>query len=82
MIELKMKIRYKKPEVIVNSLNVDNIDLPKGMEIESRVIGNDEIEIIIKMKIVNANDILTLRNTVDEILLHVKAIQASLNAVS
>ncbi|WP_231961235.1 KEOPS complex subunit Pcc1 [Saccharolobus sp. A20] len=77
-----MKIRYKKPEVIVNSLNVDNIDLPKGMEIESRVIGNDEIEIIIKMKIVNANDILTLRNTVDEILLHVKAIQASLNAVS
>ncbi len=77
-----MKIQYKKPEVIINSLNVDNIDLPKGMEIDSRVIGNDEVEIIIKMKIVNANDVLTLRNTADEILLHIKAIQASLNAVS
>lgn len=81
MIELKILLECKDAEVIEKSLSVDNINLPKNMIIESRSKDNS-VEITIKMKIERANDILTVRNTADEILLHIKNLQQSLNSVS
>ncbi|BDB97191.1 KEOPS complex subunit Pcc1 [Saccharolobus caldissimus] len=81
MIELKILLECKNAEVIAKSLSVDNINLPKNMIIESRSKDNS-VEITIKMKIERANDILTVRNTADEILLHIKNLQQSLNSVS
>lgn len=81
MIELKILLECKDAEVIEKSLSVDNINLPKNMIIESRSKDNS-VEITIKMKIERADDILTVRNTADEILLHIKNLQQSLNSVS
>lgn len=81
MIELKILLECKNAEVIAKSLSVDNINLPKNMIIES-ISKDNSVEITIKMRIEHANDILTVRNTADEILLHIKNLQQSLNSVS
>ncbi|WP_338600083.1 KEOPS complex subunit Pcc1 [Sulfolobus tengchongensis] len=81
MIELKLLLECKDANIIMRSLNVDNVNFPEGMTIESNV-KNNLLEITIRMQLKNANDILTVRNTADEILTHIKALRASLDSLS
>ncbi|MEM0122255.1 MAG: KEOPS complex subunit Pcc1 [Saccharolobus sp.] len=75
--ELKIVLKCENPQIIIDSLKVDNVNLPKGMQIDNKV-NNNILEILIKMNINQPNDILTIRNTADEILTHIKAIQSAL----
>ncbi|MEM0091421.1 MAG: KEOPS complex subunit Pcc1 [Saccharolobus sp.] len=75
--ELKIVLKCENPQIIIDSLKVDNANLPKGMQIDNKV-NNNILEILIKMNINQPNDILTIRNTADEILTHIKAIQSAL----
>ncbi|MEM0362716.1 MAG: KEOPS complex subunit Pcc1 [Sulfolobaceae archaeon] len=75
--ELKIVLKCENPQIIIDSLKVDNVNLPKGMQIDNKV-NNNTLEILIKMNINQPNDILTIRNTADEILTHIKAIQSAL----
>ncbi|QGA54906.1 hypothetical protein GFS03_10105 [Sulfolobus sp. E5-1-F] len=81
MIELRILSECEDAELIMRSLNVDNINLPEGMSIQIRVEGK-KLEITIKMKITKPNDLMTVRNTADEILTHIKALQSSMDAIS
>jgi len=53
---------------IVKALEVDNRLVPKGMSIVMNLTPNGDISILIKIK--NHVDILTLRNTIDDLLEH------------
>ncbi|MEM0016016.1 MAG: KEOPS complex subunit Pcc1 [Saccharolobus sp.] len=75
--ELKIVLKCENPQIIIDSLKVDNVNLPKGMQIDNKV-NNNILEILIRMNINQPNDILTIRNTADEILTHIKAIQSAL----
>ncbi|MEM0187790.1 MAG: KEOPS complex subunit Pcc1 [Saccharolobus sp.] len=75
--ELKIVLKCENPQIIIDSLKVDNVNLPKGMQIDNKV-NNNTLEILIRMNINQPNDILTIRNTADEILTHIKAIQSAL----
>ncbi|AWR99827.1 hypothetical protein DFR87_09120 [Metallosphaera hakonensis JCM 8857 = DSM 7519] len=55
---------------IMESIKVDNVDIPEEMKIEMTDLGN-EIEISVEIEITSPKSILTLRNTIDEILAHV-----------
>ncbi|QIW25049.1 hypothetical protein EWF20_13520 [Sulfolobus sp. S-194] len=78
-VEITYNTNYAKE--ISNSINVDNIDIPKGMNIN---ISYEENKIIIKisMEITEPRNVLTLRNTVDEILQHISAIEKTLTKLS
>ncbi|MCH4814479.1 MAG: KEOPS complex subunit Pcc1 [Saccharolobus sp.] len=81
MIELRILSECEDAELIIRSLNVDNVNLPEGMSIQTKVEGK-ELEIVIKMRITKPNDLMTVRNTADEILAHIKALQSSFDAIS
>ncbi|AKA73610.1 hypothetical protein SULI_06525 [Saccharolobus solfataricus] len=81
MIELRISSEYKDAELFIRSLKVDDVNLPEGMSIESKVEGK-EFEIVIKMRVTKPNDLMTVRNTADEILAHIKALQSSFDAIS
>ncbi|BFI76207.1 KEOPS complex subunit Pcc1 [Sulfurisphaera ohwakuensis] len=78
-VEITYDTNYAKE--ISNSINVDNIDIPKGMNID---ISHKENKIIIKisMEITEPRNVLTLRNTVDEILQHISTIEKTLTKLS
>ncbi|QKQ99476.1 hypothetical protein GWK48_02870 [Metallosphaera tengchongensis] len=64
-------IDSKFGEEIANSIKVDNINIPTGMRIEVR--GNKEgVEVVAEVEYRDPKSILTLRNTVDEILEHIE----------
>ncbi len=67
--EISIQIQNQYAKEIINSLKVDNINIPKGMEIEMNYNEN-HANIKITMEILSPKDILTLRNTADEILEH------------
>ncbi|BDC19733.1 KEOPS complex subunit Pcc1 [Acidianus sp. HS-5] len=67
--EISIQIQNRYAKEIINSLKVDNINIPKGMEIEMNYNENCA-DIKISMEISSPKDILTLRNTADEILEH------------
>lgn len=64
---IKIEADSKYPKEIVESLKIDNVNLPEGMKI---LMNYDEkrIYIEISMEINSAKALLTLRNTADEIL--------------
>jgi hypothetical protein len=68
-----MNIKTKYSKEILQSLKPDNINLPDNMKIFMDY-NSDNLQIEIHMKIVNPKDVLTLRNTADEILMHVKTL--------
>ncbi|GAA5418196.1 KEOPS complex subunit Pcc1 [Sulfurisphaera tokodaii] len=78
-VEITYDTNYAKE--ISNSISVDNIDIPKGMNID---ILNKENKIIIKisMEIMEPRNVLTLRNTIDEILQHISTIEKTLMKLS
>ena len=53
-------------------------DLANKYCLEFITVNNNILEILIRMNINQPNDILTIRNTADEILTHIKAIQSAL----
>jgi hypothetical protein len=81
MIELRILSEHEDAELIIRSLNVDNVNLPEGMSIQTKVEGK-ELEIVLKMRITKPNDLMTVRNTADEILAHIKALQSPFDAIS
>ncbi|MCY0873692.1 hypothetical protein D1867_02080 [Acidianus infernus] len=72
-VEVDIQIQSQYAKEIINSLKVDNINIPQGMQIDMNYNGNyANIKII--MEISSFKDILTLRNTADEILEHANLI--------
>ncbi|MEM0173335.1 MAG: KEOPS complex subunit Pcc1 [Sulfolobaceae archaeon] len=71
--KIKINIKYKNPEILYQSLLPDNIQIPKGLNIDMKY-DNENLNIILEMIIKDPKDILTLRNTADEILTHVNSI--------
>jgi hypothetical protein len=77
---VSIKVESNNASVIAKSIEVDNIDLPMGMEIITRNEGS-EIVVVVTMEIKNPSDIMTLRNTVDEILQHINTLEKTLSTV-
>ncbi|WP_240938761.1 KEOPS complex subunit Pcc1 [Metallosphaera hakonensis] len=65
-----MRLATDHSREIMESIKVDNVDIPEEMKIEMTDLGN-EIEISVEIEITSPKSILTLRNTIDEILAHV-----------
>jgi hypothetical protein len=61
-VKAETKIKCGK-SYLIESIKYDNINIPKGMEIDI-----EEGGISFKMKLGKARNLLTLRNTVDEVL--------------
>lgn len=71
--EINIQIQSPHAKEIINSLKVDNINIPQDMQIDMSYNENfANIKII--MEISSPKDILTLRNTADEILEHANLI--------
>ncbi|MCG3109727.1 hypothetical protein L3N51_02023 [Metallosphaera sp. J1] len=68
---IRINISTGDPREILNAIQVDNVDLPEGMSIEMKETG-EGVEVVVEMKYSDPKSILTLRNTVDEILEHVE----------
>ncbi|AWR95983.1 hypothetical protein DFR85_09850 [Acidianus brierleyi] len=81
MSKIKIKYNTENSEEIYRSIKVDNIDLPDGMKINVNK-GDNYIEIYIEMEIKSSKDILTLRNTADEILAHIEVIEKVISNVN
>jgi hypothetical protein len=77
---VSIRVESNNASVIAKSIEVDNIDLPMGMEIVTRDEGS-EIVVVVTMEIKNPSDIMTLRNTVDEILQHINTLEKTLSTV-
>ncbi|MDT7875924.1 MAG: KEOPS complex subunit Pcc1 [Sulfolobaceae archaeon] len=77
---VSIRVESNNASVIAKSIEVDNIDLPTGMEIVTRNEGS-EIVVVVAMEIKNPSDIMTLRNTVDEILQHINTLEKTLSTV-
>ncbi|MCG2909112.1 MAG: KEOPS complex subunit Pcc1 [Sulfolobaceae archaeon] len=77
---VSIRVESNNASVIAKSIEVDNIDLPMGMEIVTRNEGS-EIVVVVTMEIKNPSDIMTLRNTVDEILQHINTLEKTLSTV-
>ncbi|AWR97654.1 hypothetical protein DFR86_08895 [Acidianus sulfidivorans JP7] len=52
---------------IVESMKIDNVDIPKGMDIKMSYTKN-QIIVELSIEVTSSKSILTLRNTADEIL--------------
>jgi len=83
-LKISIKITYETPyaKEIVESIKVDNIDIPKGMSIHMSVEKENKILIDISMEIEDNKNILTLRNTVDEILQNIITLEKTLTKLS
>lgn len=68
---IRIELDSEDAEEISKAIQVDNVDLPQGMEIEVKG-GDGKVTIVLKVR--DAESILTLRNTADEILTHVDAL--------
>lgn len=81
--KIKVNITYDTPysKDIAESIKVDNVDIPEGMSIELKYEEN-KIVVEVSMEIKEAKNILTLRNTVDEILQHIITIEKTLTKLS
>ncbi len=73
MVSIKIEVDYEKPEEITKSIEVDNVDVPEGMKISSREEIN-KVVILIEMDVKQPKDLMTIKNTADEIMRHVEAI--------
>jgi hypothetical protein len=65
---------------VAKIVNVDNINIPRGMEIKVEPT-DDELIVIVSMNIEKPSDILTLKNTADEIIQQINLIEKTLNKV-
>jgi hypothetical protein len=65
---------------VAKIVNVDNINIPRGMEIKVEPT-DDDLIVIVSMNIEKPSDILTLKNTADEIIQQINLIEKTLNKV-
>ncbi len=78
ILEVKIRVKSNYAKEIANSIKVDNINLPKGMQITTDYT-NDEIIVNISYNLDDVKGILTVRNTADEILTQIKTIEETLD---
>jgi len=83
-LRISIKITYDTPytKEIVESIKVDNVDIPKGMRINMINEKDNRILIDVSMEIEDNKNILTLRNTVDEILQHIITLEKTLTKLT
>lgn len=79
-ISITLRIRTSQPNNVAKIVNVDNINIPRGMEIKVEPT-DDELIVIVSMNIEKPSDILTLKNTADEIIQQINLIEKTLNKV-
>ena len=81
---ISIKITYDTPyaKEIVESIKVDNIDIPKGMTINMLNEKENRILIEVSMEIEDNKNILTLRNTIDEILQNIITLERTITKLS
>ena len=81
---ISIKITYDTPyaKEIVESVKVDNVNIPKGMTINMYNDKDNRIFIEVSMEIEDNKNILTLRNTVDEILQNIITLERTLNKLA
>jgi hypothetical protein len=65
---------------VAKIVNVDNINIPRGMEIKVEPT-DDDLIVIVSMNIEKPRDILTLKNTADEIIQQINLVEKTLNKV-
>jgi hypothetical protein len=65
---------------VAKIVNVDNINIPRGMEIKVEPT-DDDLIVIVSMNIEKPSDILTLKNTADEIIQQINLVEKTLNKV-
>lgn len=75
--KIKIVAETNYPKEIIESLKIDNVDVPDGMKI-SMNYDEKQIYIEISMEIKSARSMLTLRNTADEILEQIKMLEGLL----
>lgn len=79
-ISITLRIRTSQPNNVAKIVNVDNINIPRGMEIKVEPT-DDNLIVIVSMNIEKPSDILTLKNTADEILQQINLIEKTINKV-
>lgn len=79
-ISITLRIRTSQPNNVAKIVNVDNINIPRGMEIKVEST-DDDLIVIVSMNIEKPSDILTLKNTADEIIQQINLIEKTLNKV-
>lgn len=79
-ISITLRIRTSQPNNVAKIVNVDNINIPRGMEIKVEPT-DDDLIVIVSMNIEKSSDILTLKNTADEIIQQINLIEKTLNKV-
>ncbi|AGE70149.1 KEOPS complex subunit Pcc1 [Sulfolobus acidocaldarius] len=79
-IKISVKISTEASKIIMKSLEVDNVDLPRDMQINLHS-DKESLTLEVEMPIKDPRDVLTLRNTIDEILQHINAIEKTLKEV-
>lgn len=78
MLKVEIKVRTKYAKEIVESIKVDNINLPEGMEIDTSY-DEEEVKVTITYTFSDIKGILTVRNTADDILVQMKSIEETLD---
>ncbi|EZQ06953.1 MULTISPECIES: KEOPS complex subunit Pcc1 [Acidianus] len=78
--KLTISIDTKFAKEIEESLNVDNVNLPEGMEIKT-FSSSDRLIIEISIMYKSPSSLLTLRNTADEILQQIDASMKITNTI-
>ncbi|BBG24241.1 KEOPS complex subunit Pcc1 [Sulfuracidifex tepidarius] len=81
MVSIKIEVDYDKPEEIVRSIEVDNVDVPEGMRISSKEDANKAI-IMIEMDVKEPKELMTMRNTADEIMRHVDVVVRTMRGLN
>ncbi|MDT7872943.1 MAG: KEOPS complex subunit Pcc1 [Sulfolobaceae archaeon] len=79
-ISITLRIRTSQPNNVAKIVNVDNINIPRGMEIKVEPT-DDDLIVIVSMNIEKPRDILTLKNTADEIIQQINLVEKTLNKV-
>lgn len=78
MLKVEIKVRTKYAKEIGESIKVDNINLPEGMEIDTSY-DEEEVKVTITYTFSDIKGILTVRNTADDILVQMKSIEETLD---
>jgi len=83
-LKISVRITYETPfaKEIIESIKVDNVNIPKGMSIYMSVENENKILIDVSIEIEDTKNILTLRNTVDEIIQNIITLEKTLTKLS
>ncbi|MCI2413822.1 MAG: hypothetical protein MPF33_00995 [Candidatus Aramenus sp.] len=79
----RIRIEYVSPNSaeIVKAILPDNVDLPRSMKISVKE-GEGKVTVEIEMDVNTPKDVLTLRNTADEIISHMDLVEKVIGGVA